>query len=69
MKRLLILSVVALVATSSGCCRSWSSWFNRGASCDTCVSGTPMSAYSSGTLVSPPTEVLPGPAEIVVPRG
>jgi hypothetical protein len=28
-----------------------------------------MSAYSSGTLVSPPTEVLPGPAEIVVPRG
>lgn len=69
MKKLLILSIVALVATNSGCCRSWSSWWNRGASCDSCVSSMPTSTYSSGTLISPPTEVLPGPAEVVVPRG
>ena len=69
MKRLLILGILALVATNSGCCRSWSSWWNRGASCDTCISSMPTSTYSSGTLIAPPTEVLPGPAEVIVPRG
>jgi hypothetical protein len=58
-----------VAATSSGCARSWSSWWNRGSSCDACVSGMPVNTYSGGgTLVSPP-EILPGPAEVIVPRG
>jgi hypothetical protein len=69
MKRLLILCVVAVAASNTGC-RSCSSWWNRGSSCDACVSGAPMTSYSNGgTLVSPGVEVLPGPAEIVTPRG
>lgn len=70
MKRLMILSIVALASVSSLGCRTCSSWWNRGASCETCVSDVSVSGYPSGTLVSPPTtEILPGPAEVIVPRG
>lgn len=69
MKRLMILGIVALAATSTGCCRTWSGWFNRGVTCDSCVSGVPVQSYSSGSLVAPPAEILPGPAEVIVPRG
>lgn len=75
MKRLTILAVIAMVtvATSSGCrmCGMPFGLFNRGASCDTCSTGTPdayAGNYGSGmiyegdTMLPPPSELLPGPA-------
>jgi hypothetical protein len=66
MKRLLILSVVALVASTAGGCRSWSSWCNRGDTCATCITTEPtcegVRTYSSGGMLLPPQgELLPGP--------
>jgi hypothetical protein len=63
MKRLLILGIVALMATMSGC-RTCSSWWNRGADCDTCIGPETVRTYSSGELIAPPAgvQVLPGPA-------
>jgi hypothetical protein len=66
MKRLIILSIVALLATATGC-RTCSSWWNRGDSCDTC-GGEPISTYSSGTLIAPPGNIIvPGPVESLPP--
>lgn len=76
MKRLTFLAVIAMVtvATSSGCrtCGSPFSWFNRGASCNTCSTGSHDSyaaSYGSGmiyddTMLPPPSEgILPGPLD------
>jgi hypothetical protein len=62
MKRLLILGIVALLASTTGC-RTCSSWWNRGADCETCVVGEPVRTYSSGELIAPPPGVLPGPVQ------
>ena len=58
MKRLMILTVVAmLAATSLGCCHD--NWIRRGSSCNTCptgggVYGAPTNVYSGETY-------MPGP--------
>lgn len=62
MKRLLILSVVALLtASASGCC----SWFNKGASCNTCPTGSAGygDPYMSAPSVTSGTDpyLVPGP--------
>jgi hypothetical protein len=64
MKKLLILCAVAILASSAGC-RSCSSWWNRGSSCDECVSGVPVTSYNGGTIVEsvpPGATILPRPA-------
>jgi hypothetical protein len=66
MRRLLVLSVVTLLAaTSLGCnsCggrrTSWFGWFNRGDSCRTCGSGEVISEDYSGTLGTPILNSVP----------
>jgi hypothetical protein len=68
MKKILILCAAAILASSAGC-RSCSGWWNRGSSCDECVSGVPVTSYSNGSTIVTGPERLPGPAEIIVPRG
>ncbi len=76
MKRLLILSVITLVAGTAGGCRSLSSWCNRGDNCATCYAAEPgcmapeltcgegIRTYSSGgMIVAPQGELLPGPIQ------
>ena len=61
MKRLLILTTVAVLTASAGGCFHW---FNRGSSC-----GNTNSAYSADPCLQAPTvtvpaegQILPGPA-------
>lgn len=73
MKRLTILTVIALVtvATSSGCRTCGSLFnFNRGDSCNTCDAGSYDSngsgiIYEGDTMLPPVTgEILPGPVTV-----
>lgn len=62
MKRLLMLTAVALVALAlTGCGRSWSSWFCRGEECDTCSSPPVYSGYGYAGEFAPPPATLPEP--------
>jgi len=58
MKRLMILTVAAVVtAASVGC--GCGGWFRRGPQCDTCPSGAP---YGGAPMTSMPSETyLPAP--------
>lgn len=60
MKKMLMLALLAVVATGAGCQRSW---FTRGASCNTCPTGG--QEYQSGTapIQGYPTDgtILPQP--------
>lgn len=74
MKKLMLMSVVALVAANSGCCRTWSSWWNRGAACDTCTPVTtydcdPVQTYSGGAVMVAPGTIMPGPVLEALPPG
>lgn len=66
MKRLLILTALALVtASTAGCWR----WFNRGAQCDPCTPAT--STYADPCLGAPSVgeQAYPGPmTTTVVPQ-
>lgn len=67
MRRLLVLSVVAVLAATSvgcNCCgngrrTSWFNWFNRGDSCRTCGSGDVIGDEYSGTLGTPILNSVP----------
>lgn len=66
MKRLLILTALAMFAVATtGCSRGWCGWFNRGAQCDECNSCATEGMYE-GAIMPPtsstPVYTLPGPA-------
>jgi len=66
MKRLLVLTTLAMFAASATGCGWWRPWYNRGAQCDPCGS---TAAYSPGSgyetayppAVSSTPHLLPGP--------
>jgi hypothetical protein len=73
MKRLLILTTLALIVTSStGCFRPWG--WRRGAPCDPCAAGPYEMGYNGGgyEMAYPPAvsgtpNLLPGPVQVLPP--
>lgn len=62
MKRLLIVTTMALItASASGCWR----WFNRGSQCNPCATGT--AAYADPCATTMDGAVLPGPMTTTAP--
>ena len=68
MRRLLILTALAVVTVSTTGCGGLLGWSRRGASCDVCNGGgTPYGAtyspdYNEGEMILPgPPATLPGP--------
>lgn len=67
MKRLMILTIIAVtMVATSGCCRTRSFFrWGQGDACSTCSSG--IGAYETGPIyegsILPPPSVLPGPDE------
>ncbi len=63
MRRLYYLTAIALLAlATTGCGRTWSSWFYRGESCDNCTTAPVYSGYSNyGGDYGPPVSTLPEP--------
>ena len=78
MKRLLILTMLAMIVTSSTGCLGWRPWWRRGAPCDPCAAGPYEMGYNSGggyemsyppAAISGAPNLLPGPAVQVLPPG
>ena len=60
MKKLLLLSIVAVSMTASNGCSWWNNMFNRGQPCNSCG---PTGAYTAAPVMQaePSTTYVPGP--------